>query len=194
MNEKEYLHAVEINLASLRSTMDDLKKCLFSRDKKRVKETVKAFYASLNTTLPLFTELIGKPEKNAAERKLLCLLPALQQLGSASEDLVCGVQAAVEAEISLTDKALTEISEIMGLVRDLTRDTHDAMSSGNEHFKEYVLGEGRVICDRIREFGIDHQQRLVIGVCMPKASFLYLDIMNSLKRITQEISSLFEGP
>ena len=192
MNETEFLHTVEVNLTSLRATIDNLKKCLFTRDKKLVKETVKTFYSSLNTTLPLFTDLVGKPEKTSTEKQLIGLLPILQQLGGAAEDLVNGVQAAVVAEIPLTDRALTEISEIMGLVRDLTRDTYDAMSSDNERFKEYVVGEARTISDRIRDFGIDHQQRLVVGVCMPKASFLYLDVMNSLKRMAQELSSFFE--
>jgi Na+/phosphate symporter len=193
MNEKEYLHAVEVSLNSLRTMIEELKRCLVSRDKKRMRETVKTFNAALATTLPLFDEVVGKTEKTAAEKSLLGLLPSLQQLGSAAGDLVHGVQAAVEVDVAFTDKALAEIGEVMGLVMDLARDTCDAMMSENERFKEYALSEARSTCDRIRDFGVEHQQRLVIGMCAPKASFLYLDIMNSLKRITQELSGLFEA-
>jgi Na+/phosphate symporter len=192
MEENSYIRTVEETVNSLRTTIDDLKRCLFSRDKKKMKDTVKTFYSRLNTSLPLFNKLVAKADKTPEDMKLLNLLPWLQQLGSPLEDLVGGVHAAVESEISFTDKALTEISEIMGMVNNLARDTADALTSANERFKEYAISESINVLDRIKDFGVDHQQRLVVGVCMPKASFLYLDIMNSLKRITLEFSSLFE--
>jgi Na+/phosphate symporter len=192
MDEMSCIPIVGETVNSLRTTVEELKRCMFSGDKKRMKDVVKTFYNSLNTSLPLFDKLVAKAEKSPEETKLLSLLPWMQQLGSPLEDLVGSVQATVEAEVCFTDKAVTEISEIMGLVSNLARDTRDALTSGNEHFKEYAISESMVILDRIRDFGIEHQQRIVIGLCMPKASFLYLDIMNSLKRITMELSGLFE--
>jgi Na+/phosphate symporter len=157
-----------------------------------MKDTVKTFYSRLNTSLPLFNKLVAKADKTPEDIKLLNLLPWLQQLGSPLEDLVGGVHAAVDAEISFTDKALAEISETMGMVNNLARDTSDALTSDNTRFKDYAMSESLSVLDRIRDFGIEHQQRLVVGVCMPKASFLYLDMMNSMKRITLELISLFE--
>jgi Na+/phosphate symporter len=192
MEESSYIRTVEETVDSLRTTIDELKRCLFSRDKKRMKDTVKTFYSRLNTSLPLFNKLVAKVDKTPEDIKLLNLLPWLQQLGSPLEDLVGGVHAAVDAEICFTDKALAEISEIMGMVNNLARDTSDALTSENDRFKDYATSESLSVLDRIRDFGIEHQQRLVVGVCMPKASFLYLDVMNSLKRITLELISLFE--
>jgi Na+/phosphate symporter len=37
----------------------------------------------------------------------------------------------------------------------------------------------------IEELALVHQNRLITGICMPQASYLYLDITDSLKRITR---------
>ena len=42
------------------------------------------------------------------------------------------------------------------------------------------------------DFEITHQNRLILGVCMPKASYLYIDITDSLKRIARELSEFAE--
>ncbi len=42
------------------------------------------------------------------------------------------------------------------------------------------------------EYEVVHQQRLIEGVCMPKASYLYLDIVDSFKRITKSLDEFAE--
>jgi hypothetical protein len=37
-----------------------------------------------------------------------------------------------------------------------------------------------------------HQQRLIAGVCMPKASYLYIDISESIKRISRGLAEFSE--
>jgi phosphate:Na+ symporter len=193
MDEKEHARVIGESLNSLGKTVDDLKKCLFSRDKRKMKETVKGFYASLKLSLPLFDEVMERAQKNQVDRKLLGLLPMLQQTGIATEDLVRAIQTTIDAEVSLTDKALAEISELMSLLKDLARDTNDVLATGNQHFRRYVLASAERIQQRVNECGIEHQQRLIVGVCTPRASFIYLDIIHSLKRIAQELARLCEA-
>jgi Na+/phosphate symporter len=193
MDEKEHVRVISESLDSFARTIDNLKKCLFSRDKKRMKEVVKEFYASLKLSLPVFDEIMERAQKSEVDKRLLGLLPMLQQVGIATEDLVGAIQTAVDAEVSLTDKALAEISEIMSLLKDLARDTNDVLTTGNQHFCKYVLTSAERIQQRVNECGVEHQQRLIIGVCTPRASFLYLDVIHSLKRIAQELARLCEA-
>ena len=41
----------------------------------------------------------------------------------------------------------------------------------------------------IDDFEIIHQNRLITGVCMPKASYLYIDMTDSLKRMAKELAA-----
>ena len=193
MDEKEHVRVIGESLSSFGKTVDDLKKCLFSRDKRRMKETVKDFYTSLKLSLPVFDEVMERAEKSQVDKRLLGLLPMLQQTGIATEDLVRAVQTTLEAEVSLTDKALAEISELMSLLKDLARDTNDVLTTGNQHFCKYVLASAERIQQRVNECAVEHQRRLIVGVCTPRASFIYLDIIHSLKRIAQELALLCEA-
>jgi Na+/phosphate symporter len=179
-------------LESLGKTVEGLKNCLFSRSRRLMNVTRKAFAASLKSSLPAFSRAIQRTGKSPLDERLLALLLVCQRLGIAMEDLVGGVQAIVETDACLTDKALAEISEVMALVKDLARDTNDAISSGNSHFREYAVTSARHIRERSAEVGSEHQERLVTGACSPKASFLYLTVMDSLKRVAQELGNLCE--
>ena len=96
----------------------------------------------------------------------------------------------MDAEVPLTDKALSEISEMMALLKDLARDTHDVVSTKNAQFRTYAVSSVEHLSQKARECGLDHHQRSVTGVCSPKASFFYLDILDSIKRIAQEFGVL----
>jgi hypothetical protein len=192
MNERTIETVIGEILESVGKTVEGLKNCLFSGNKRLMNETKKAFAASLRSSLPPFIEAIQGTGKSSTDERLLALLPACQRLGIAMEDLVGGVQAMVETGVCLTDKALAEISEVMALLKDLARDTNDAISSGNTDFRTYGVTSARHIRERSTEAGLEHQERLVTGTCSPKASFLYLAVMDSLKRVAQEIGNLCE--
>ncbi len=192
MNEKVPERVITEILNLLGKTIEDLKSCLFSRNKRQMNETKKVFGANLRASLPLFEEAIQKTEKSPLDRRLLTFLPALQRLGIAVEDLVGGVQTALETDVCLTDRALGEISEMMALLKDLTRDTNDVLSTKNAHFQSYAAASAAHVRARTIECGLEHQERLVVGNCSPKASFLYLDLMDSMKRVAQELGNLCE--
>ncbi len=192
MNEKTYVELIGQILISLGITIDEAKRCLFSRDKRRLTQVEKAFAADRKSSLPLCEALIAKKEKLQADQEFLALLPSLQHLGIVGEDLLQGTRTTLEAEISFTDKAFGEISEVMSLVKDLARDTNDVLATGNARFREYVRTEAHHVINRVEECGLEHEQRLIVGICSPRASFVYLDIMRSLKRIAMELGSLAE--
>lgn len=192
MNEKEYAQAATQALESCVKTIDDLKKCLFSRNKRQLSEIRRNLAVSVKASLPLFEEAMEKKEKSGLDQWLVELLPPLQRLGIALEDLLEGVQMAVDAEISLTDKAMGEVNEMMALLKDLARDTNDVLSTKNAHFRAYAVSSAEHVLQRTAECGVEHQQRLIVGVCSPKASFLYLNVMDSMKRIAKELGALCE--
>ncbi len=192
MNDNACVELIGQILESLGTTIDEAKRCLLSRDKRRLAGAEKSFAAGLKSSLPLCETLIAKKEKLQGDQEFLALLPSLQRLGIAGKDLLQGTHTTLEAEISLTDKAFGEISEVMALLKDLARDTNDVLATGNARFRAYARAEANHAIDRMEEYGLDHEQRLNAGICSPRASFVYLDIMHSLKAIATELASLAE--
>jgi Na+/phosphate symporter len=44
----------------------------------------------------------------------------------------------------------------------------------------------------IDEYAVIHQGRLIAGICVPQASYLYLDIVDSIKRISRGLIDFVE--
>ena len=90
MNEKTYVELIGQILESVGNTIDEVKRCLFSRDKRRLTHAEKAFASDLKSSLPLCEALIAKKEKLQADQEFLALLPSLQRLGIAGRRPVAG--------------------------------------------------------------------------------------------------------
>jgi Na+/phosphate symporter len=190
MEEKDYTAIISDKLTALGAGIDALKTCLFSHDKRRLKDVESKLKESIKAELPVIEELMKKPEKHEADRKFLTVLPSLQKLAIAVEDLMAAVRSKIETETSFTEKALGEVSEIMALTKDLARDTNDMLHTRNPRFQEYVKTAAQHIRQRADDCDPEHQKRLIECECTPKGSFLYLDMMQSLKRIAKELSYL----
>jgi Na+/phosphate symporter len=58
----------------------------------------------------------------------------------------------------------------------------------NPILKEQIRVDVEKIRKMIDEFEMIHQNRLITGVCMPQASYLYIDMTDSLKRMAKELA------
>jgi Na+/phosphate symporter len=72
------------------------------------------------------------------------------------------------------------------------RDTMDYVLTKNPRLKENIKGAKEMIAKSTTEYELIHQQRLITGVCMPKASYLYIDISESIKRIARGLAEFSE--
>ena len=80
---------------------------------------------------------------------------------------------------------------MMAVGKEFT-DLKDFCLTKNPILKEQVRVDMEEIRKLIDEYEIIHQNRLVTGVCMPQASYLYIDITDSLKRMAKELSVFAE--
>jgi Na+/phosphate symporter len=192
LQAEEYTQGISDILENLGMVLDHLRKCMFSHDRNLLEQAEKEYATGLKASVPLAEKAIQKREKTALDKQFLECVPSLQKVGIAVEDLLNAVRIKVKTETAFTDRGLNQIGEIIGLIRSLARDTRDVLSTRNPDFRRYVEEAAKRIHERIEECDLEHEQRLIGGTCSSKASFLYLDIMTSLKRISRELSCLSE--
>lgn len=192
MEKQVYFETVRAILDSLHGAMDDLKRCLTSHDKQSLKKAETEFREMLNSSLPLVTKLVSSPEKDDLEKKLLMLVPSLQRIGMSVETLLARVRTKIESDILFTDKGLTELKHVILGVKDLARDTKDILATGNPHLRKEMKSEMEKLVKTADDFALEHQERLITGLCTPQASYLYLDMMDALKRTAHELVHVAE--
>ncbi len=126
------------------------------------------------------------------EQKFLAALPSLQMLGIEIGDLLGASTIKVDSNIPFTDKALKEIKDVILGTQGLARDTKDFFLTKNPHLGQQIQSDLSKLYKMADDFSAEHQDRLIKGLCSPKASYLYLQMMGSLKRTMRQLASLLE--
>ena len=192
MEKQEYQETLQRILGWMTVALDNVKRCLYSHDQQCLAGAQNEFKEMLVAALPLINKVTSQPEKNELEKKLLTLVPSLQKIAQAMETVLMRTKTKCGSAILFTEKGMNELTQVLSSVRDLARDTGDVIATGNPHLKSAVKTEMERIFAMADDFAIEHQQRLILGFCTPQASYLYVDMLDALKRIARELAYLSE--
>ncbi|MDD3846285.1 MAG: hypothetical protein PHC90_07985 [Syntrophorhabdaceae bacterium] len=154
-----------------------------------LKESRAKFRESLKERLPGIEKLVEGKDKNAAEQRFVVALPHLQRIALALDSLLDKMEIKVESNVLFTDKALAEIKQLMVAVGAEFTDVKDYCFTKNPVLKKQIEADMEKVTKMIDEFDMVHQNRLITGVCMPQASYLYIDMTDSLKRMARELGA-----
>ena len=192
MEEKEMLlkfHEVfEHTLPVLESTKKGFlaeKETVLKENKAKIKDIIKS-------RVDFAQAIIEAKDKSEADKKYVSLLPSFQSIALALENLISKMETKVESRILFSEKALSEIKELLDTMLAQFRDAMDYVPTKNPHLKDNVKALREKIARATAEYDSIHQQRLITGICMPKASYLYIDISESIKRISRGLVEFSE--
>ncbi|HOP86392.1 MAG TPA: hypothetical protein PKZ54_07955 [Syntrophorhabdaceae bacterium] len=142
--------------------------------------------------LPETEHIISEKEKTEAEKRFIIALPHLQRVALAIDNLIDRMETKIQADVLFSPKAIEEIKQLMLTIGTEFNDVKNYCVNKNEENKKKVKEDLEKVWKLASDFEITHQNRLILGVCMPKASYLYIDITDSLKRIARELSEFAE--
>lgn len=190
MQEQEYLQTLNKIFDAMMSCLDQMVKCVQTHDKNCLELADKEFTAAATASLPLVDRLTKQPEKDELDKKFLSLLPTLQRAGLAMDDILSRIKRKIDAGILFTDKANTEITDIIRRVHNLVRDTKDFYATKNPTLFNTGKADFEKLVDLVHKYAEEHQQRMITGVCTPQGSYVYVDMIESLKRMATQLASL----
>ncbi|HET7876418.1 MAG TPA: hypothetical protein VFN71_12940 [Methylomirabilota bacterium] len=137
---------------------------------------------------------IHKREKDLTERLLgaeheaggLRFVPShLERVGDAVEGLVRCLRT-MEAEGTVfTDRGTREVTQLFERATELLECARDLTLTGNRVLARHVEIESMRFQELASDFARAHEERLIEGVCMPKASSTYLAMLDYLREITR---------
>ncbi|MBW1972161.1 MAG: hypothetical protein JRI44_04900 [Deltaproteobacteria bacterium] len=136
----------------------------------------------------LFT-IIRRADK---DKKYLNVLPnilnAFQRILYLIDGIINRYEIKEKEGILFSDKAITELKSLFSQSHKIMKDSADLILTKNRVLADHIINEKKIFFNLAEEFASEHAQRLITGICMPKASSLYINLVDTLKGIfAQEV-------
>lgn len=93
------------------------------------------------------------------------------------------VSTKIKEDILFSDRAISEVTFLFQRLIDIIRTTSDIILAPNSIMGNYIRESESGIVRRATDYATQHEERLVEGLCLPKASALYINILDYIKNI-----------
>jgi Na+/phosphate symporter len=192
MEERRHMEKFNDVFVKTVPILDNVKKGFLAQNLDIVKENKAQFREILKSRAVSIQKIIDEKDKTEMQKQFLALIPAFQTIGLALENLISKMETKVELKILFSEKAIAEIKELFAILEEQFRNTKDYIATKNPVLHTEIKIGWEKIFKSIDEYAIIHQNRLITGVCVPQASYLYLDIVDSIKRISRGLIDFAE--
>ena len=92
--------------------------------------------------------------------------------------------------IPFTERAVRELSTLFARAIELLECVRDVILTQNRILLHSMQREGQHYEELVNEYALFHQQRLIEGLCLPKASSLFVALLDYLQGITGHIGQI----
>lgn len=138
----------------------------------------------------------GKKGKEWA-KPFLSMASRFDRMSYNLEGIVDRLRAMVRGNVLFSDRAVKEINDIFQKTLEILRNLPDLILTENRLLAQQIEEKGKSVFKAADGYSEGHEERLIEGVCMPKASPIYLGILESLKAIVAhalEVSGKIVSP
>ena len=192
MEEREMTQRFHGLFSDILSLMEEIEKGFFAQNPRLVKDTHEKFRELLKFRATQVEKIMGDKEKDETEMKYISLIVPFQTVALGMENLIDRMETKLESNILFSEKALKEIRELFQIMAGQVKDTRDYVITKNPHLDELIKKGREEMMKLADNYALVHEERLIAGCCMPKASYLYIDITDSLKRIAKGLVEFSE--
>ncbi|MEW6489633.1 MAG: hypothetical protein AB1578_17205 [Thermodesulfobacteriota bacterium] len=128
-----------------------------------------------------FAEAMAKEEDKESAKLLVALAGHIERIGDCVENVVRTVHSKIREGTLFSDKAVTELNHVFRTAQELVSHVRDIVVTLNPVLMKHVVACGEELGQEASRFATAHEERLVMGLCQPKHSSLYLDIVDNLR-------------
>jgi len=141
------------------------------------------------------TEVVVARVQNGAEKSDsgVFQVRVVGNVGRLAREIAAVIEAVrrkIEGRVLFSNKAVQELKDLFNLVRKAIGDIFDGIETGNQTLLVAVVSASEEIAAKANASATEHEERLVAGVCQPKSSAMFLDLIYSLRSISHTLKML----
>jgi phosphate:Na+ symporter len=156
------------------------------KDEQRLNEMARAITLSLVG--------ISKGKISATEKKDIMLLANivadLEEIGDYVKDMIERIEIKIEEKLLFSDDALDEYKHLYNVVEAELADVNKALKMNDKSFAKRVLCNEEHADQLVAKYRDAHAQRLVAGICLPRACNMFLDLLDFTAQISRHAKAV----
>ncbi len=132
--------------------------------------------------------------KGADKNKIMLLaniVADLEEIGDYIKDMIERIEIKIEEKLLFSDDAVDEYKHLYNAVETELADVQKALVMNDKNFAKRVLcGEEDHVDKLVQEYRKSHAQRLVEGVCIPRACNMFLNLLDFTAQISHHTKAI----
>jgi Na+/phosphate symporter len=126
--------------------------------------------------------------------RAIVLFPGhLERVGDFLESILNCCKIKARNDVQFTEKSLLDIDHMLKRSIDLMTNFRDSLIRPNRYLLQHVVEEATKLDQLCQDWELAHVERLLDGSTAPKASSLYLDILESTQSLNRHIRVMAEN-
>lgn len=114
----------------------------------------------------------------------------VERIGDYLESILTCCRTKCHEDITFDDRANDEVNEMFGITQSLLNDFRDCVVTPNKYLLEHVIKSATSLDEKCQEWQLAHVDRLLAGATAPRASSLYLDMLESIQSVSRHLKDM----
>ncbi|MGD8351857.1 MAG: hypothetical protein PVG55_02560 [Nitrospirota bacterium] len=130
------------------------------------------------------TEGLVAEKKNEPRAGLYVSVPShVGRMGDGLASIASGLRTKIRDDVLFSDRAMSEVDYMFGRIRDILVNARDMVLAPNVLVGRHMVESEAAFEKMADEYATRHEERLIEGLCAPKASQLYIQMIDAFKGI-----------
>jgi len=132
--------------------------------------------------------------KDAFDKRNIVLLANivadLEEIGDYIKDMIERIEIKIEEKMLFSDDALDEYKHMYNVVETELEDAEKALRMNDKNFARRILCGTEHVDNLVKKYRDTHTQRLVAGVCLPRACNMFLNLLDFTAQISHHVKAI----
>lgn len=133
------------------------------------------------------------PDKLATFRRYVAIVAHIERIGDYTVIILQAIRDKMETQARFCPAGMRELKFLFESLQYLLRCARDAIQTGNPILSRYIGDTTNTLDASADQAARDHMNRVLAGECDPKATPIFLDLLDSLKGIVRHMRLLAES-
>jgi len=117
----------------------------------------------------------------------------IERIGDHCKNIAEFAEQKEQERIPFSKEALSELSEVFEMIRNMVDDSIKSLSEYDTSLAKKVLSEEYEVDDIETKLRSRHVERLNKGLCDPKATIIFIDLIHNLERVGDHCNNVAEA-